>query len=199
MKLPVWHVGRADSGGFVTLAGVSSVIAYLISRDAGRPLRWHHNKLHTAPYRGRQAFVVDQYYRGNWHEPSAADKQCIFDALVEHRNSLPLWRYRHVREMSSAYKRAFSLLKESDSNRIRMNRMSEGLGLAGFRREFMQALNRRINLKVAHEPDFRKCFPEWQQSAYRDSRRIRDHLAHRIAVHSLETEEARRRFGYIVS
>jgi hypothetical protein len=39
---------------------------------------------------------------------------------------------------------------------------------------------------------------DWQGSARRDSRRLRDRFTSRIAIHSFDTELARKRFGHLI-
>lgn len=104
------------------------------------------------------------------------------------------WTYQHVDTMLAAYKRAFATLKSNPNARIRMNWACDGLDLQGFRRNFVNALNRRINLKVDQPRNWRKLDPQWQIAAWRDSRRLQD-MARRIRVYQFETTEAKARFG----
>lgn len=66
------------------------------------------------------------------------------------------------------------------------------------RRQFRNALQRRISGRAGASVQGRKCDPEYQLRLWRDSRRLRD-IAHRIRVYQFESDEARRRFSHLLS
>lgn len=106
------------------------------------------------------------------------------------------WRYRYVGTMLAAYRHAFATVRAGRS--IRMDWACPGLDLAGFRRWFCDALDRRINLKVGDAPPWRKLGDDYQRALLRDQRRVREWFARRVIVRQFETDEARRRFGHIL-
>jgi hypothetical protein len=73
--------------------------------------------------------------------------------------------------------------------------------------EFRKGLDERISAGHGYRsgrwspapPRGRKDCPDWFLRAYRDSRRIRAHQAQRVAIHQFETDEARRRFGHLLT
>jgi hypothetical protein len=72
------------------------------------------------------------------------------------------------------------------------------LDAAGWHREFVSALFRRIDDRAGIRPSGRKHTNEYQIGLMRDAQRLRDsHI--RIRVFQFETPELRERFGHLLS
>lgn len=108
-----------------------------------------------------------------------------------------VWRYEHVGDMLWAYRHTFERLKADENARVRMFWSSEPLDLAGYRKEFVKALHRRITRKVQAVAT-RKMSSDYETRSRRDKYRLRD-ISRRIRVYQFETEEVRRRFGHLLS
>lgn len=73
------------------------------------------------------------------------------------------------------------------------------VGLTVWRREFMDALDRRINFKGRLDQSGRKWQPDYQAAIDRDCRRVRDRICNRVRFYQLETPEMHRRFSHLSS
>jgi len=103
------------------------------------------------------------------------------------------WRYQHVGAYLAAVRRAHAAL--AAGKRIRMWWGDwEGVDRAGFRKEFVAALHRRITRKVEPDPRGRKDSQEYRTGMLRDKYRLID-SARRIRIYEFETDDCRRRFG----
>ena len=103
------------------------------------------------------------------------------------------WRYAHVGDYLAAVRRAHAALDAG--KRIRMWWGDfDGEDRAGFRKEFVAALHRRITRKVEPDRRGRKDDDLYRMHARRDQQRLAD-IARRIRVYQFETDECRRRFG----
>lgn len=111
-----------------------------------------------------------------------------------------VWKYSYVGPMVRAYKRAFAHLKADPKATIKMDWKCNGLDLPAFRRNFIKALDRRINLKVegGDKPRGRKDDPDYFWRLMRDARAVRANLTSRLIVRSFETDEARKRFSHLL-
>lgn len=103
------------------------------------------------------------------------------------------WTYQHAGPMVEAYRKAFAHLRSPGAT-IKMNWAATPIDMNGFRREFVEALHRRINLKQAPTPKWRKLSERSQVAMRRDKHRLED-MHRRIRVYQFETDECRRRFG----
>lgn len=101
------------------------------------------------------------------------------------------WYLKHV-------KAAFAHTAASPLNTVKTGWASPALDAAGWRREFMLALHRRINAKGGVEPRGRKTDTEYWWRMKRDARRLRDWFQFRVAIHGFESQEARKRFSHLI-
>lgn len=108
-----------------------------------------------------------------------------------------MWEYDHVHEYLTFCRWAFA--RTAAGHAVSLSWAGKELDAEGWRRAFRKALDRRINLKSAPEPCWRKLDDRYQVELARDCRAIRDHATKRVAVHQITTPELRRRFGHIVS
>lgn len=109
------------------------------------------------------------------------------------------WNYKYVGTMARAYRKAFDHLKADPENTVVMRRYDKPMNLEEFRREFLKALDRRINLKGEVEPKGRKTDYDYEWRLRRDARAIFDRNTKRIRIYQFETEEARKRFSHLLS
>lgn len=106
--------------------------------------------------------------------------------------------YQYVPEYLAACRKAFAITLSG--GRIRMDWTDhKGLDLAGWKAEFVAALNRRINEKGGISLTSRKTCPEYQTRLIRDSRRVHEMAFQRIRHYQLETPEMRQRFRHLLS
>ena len=75
---------------------------------------------------------------------------------------------------------------------------SSPLDAAGWKREFLRALHRRINAKEGPYDIWRKQMPDYQLCMARDRARLRE-IRRRVRVYEFETPEMRKRFGHLLS
>jgi hypothetical protein len=110
----------------------------------------------------------------------------------------PLWKYGVVADYLSAMRHGFAVTRAG--GRIRLHWAGAHMDLREFRREFLLALNRRINLKGGddRETRWRRWDYDYQIRQRRDARRVNDYAAHRIVspINRLETPELQRRFRW---
>ncbi|MDP9317107.1 MAG: hypothetical protein M3R24_40680 [Chloroflexota bacterium] len=66
----------------------------------------------------------------------------------------------------------------------------------GWQREFHNALDERINLKVGPSPLWRKLGSTYQTDLVRDQRKLRELTLHRIRHDQFATHEVRKRYGH---
>jgi len=110
----------------------------------------------------------------------------------------PLWEYDHVHEYLEWCKKAFTGLKADPNAYVKTNWAGPRLDFEGLRREFVKALNKRINLKSGLV-ETRKWDSDYQRHLYRDQRIIND--AARRCRHGgsgPSTPELRKRFPQVV-
>lgn len=107
------------------------------------------------------------------------------------------WRYTYVREYLSWLKSCFAIVNNGGT--VQTNWAGSQLDLAAWRKEFMSALNRRINLKVTPEPIGRKYDAMYQTDFRRDQHDIHNIVQRRIRVYQFRTPEVRRRFRHLLS
>lgn len=67
-----------------------------------------------------------------------------------------------------------------------------------WRKEFLGALHRRINLKVGGLPTGRRWQDNYQTELRRDRAKLRDYRQRRIRIHQFATDICRRRFGHLI-
>lgn len=104
--------------------------------------------------------------------------------------------YRYIGEYLTACRGAFKAA--SEGRLIRLWWGGNGLNLDQWRREFIGALNRRINSKVSEPPAWRKLDGHYQTCLWRDARRV-EKANRRVRVYQFETAEARSRFSHLLA
>lgn len=194
------------SSGWMEFATIGEVCEHIASLSPGMVRFWRGSELHTDSFTGNRRFSIYVRfgsYRAPMRYPSPVLKLNSAEASqVEQACQVEPWRYSskpdYVRPMVGVYREAFKVLHSGGM--VRMERWTgRTLDLAGFRAEFIRALNRRINAKVCDRPRGRKDCQEYQIALYRDSRRVRDCLARRVIVRQFETAEARQRFSHLLT
>lgn len=108
----------------------------------------------------------------------------------------PLWRYRNPGDYLRHMRSCFSALAQGQP--VKLHWADDGHDLSSFRRAFLQALQRRINLKAGINPQGRKFDPAYQTGLLRDRGRLND-MARRIRVYAFDCPEINARFGYRLS
>lgn len=115
-----------------------------------------------------------------------------FQAAVDHP-----WHYRHVREMLALYRRAFA--HSAGGGTVKLHWNDEPMDAAAWRREFCQALDRRINLKAGIVPAGRRASEGHQTDLRRDQHDLHATIGQRVRVYQFRTPEVRRRFGHLLA
>ena len=103
--------------------------------------------------------------------------------------------YKYVKEYLEILRKA----NEAFNNNIKVKLFwnDEPMDREGFRKEFLMALDRRINLK-GNVPITKKWDDTYQTHLLRDKRRLED-IGKRISVYQFETEIVRKRFSHLLS
>ncbi len=104
--------------------------------------------------------------------------------------------YPHCKDYLNICRAAF--YSTSRGQKIRLYWNSPELDAAGWKAEFMTALDKRITAK-AGEPKGRKFDALYQTELERDCRAIRDRVTRRIRLYQVMTPELRKRFGHLVT
>jgi hypothetical protein len=81
---------------------------------------------------------------------------------------------------------------------VQLSWSAKPLDAAGWHRDFISALFRRIDNKAGIEQFGRKHSDQYQMGLKRDAYRLRD-IRNRIRVYQFETPELTRRFGHLLA
>lgn len=110
-----------------------------------------------------------------------------------------VWRYREPGAYLALIRKARAALAEGRLVRIRWT--DEPLDAEGFRREFVRALNRRIDLKVTNRPRGRRHGDDYQRGLIQDcmAARAAARRSGPVRVYQFNTELVRRRCGHLLS
>lgn len=109
-----------------------------------------------------------------------------------------VWQYRHVHEYLNWYKQSMAFLAENPNGRVLVGH-DYSVGKDQFRRDFMKALNHRINLKSAPYPNWRNWDEDQYWRFWRDQKAIKDKYEQRVAIYQFETRAARKRLSHLLS
>jgi hypothetical protein len=82
-----------------------------------------------------------------------------------------------------------------EGKKVQTSWSGKALNREEWRAEFVDVLNKRINMKAGAQPNWRKLNGTYQMWLMRDSQRLKDMKFRRIRVYQFETQEARIRFS----
>ena len=109
----------------------------------------------------------------------------------------PVWRYDHVR----AYLKWVHACRDrlARTGRVWIDWAGVPLDAAGFRREFTDALDRRINAKAGLDrPRGRRDSDDHRRALVQDRADLQARLRSRVRIYQFRTPEFRGRFGHLL-
>lgn len=106
-----------------------------------------------------------------------------------------MWKYKYVKEYMELNRRAKQAF--ADGMTIKLSWHGDSLDAEGYKKEFIKALNERINLKVGTIKT-KKWDNDYQVRLKRDQRRLED-IKNRIRVYQFETCIVSGKFGHLLT
>lgn len=106
------------------------------------------------------------------------------------------WQYSNPGEYLAWAQKCFALTRAG--KRIKTDWAGEMLDLAAWRKEFVLALHKRINLKSAEPQRWRKLDPYYQTELKRDQWAI-ERLRERVLIYRFSTPELNNRLGHLLA
>ncbi|TAK06521.1 MAG: hypothetical protein EPO39_08710 [Candidatus Manganitrophaceae bacterium] len=106
------------------------------------------------------------------------------------------WTYPFVKEYLRFVRKAFEITRAGGQIKIRWS--DRPMDLRAWRKEFIDALDRRITKYGGLDGRGRKFDPDWQLWMRRDRHRLED-IRKRVRVYQFETKEMRRWYGHLLA
>ncbi len=120
-----------------------------------------------------------------------------FRAKAQAHPDVWIWTYRDPGLMLAFYRKAFAITAAGGT--VRLSWAGRDLDAAGWRKNFRDALDRRINLKMGPPPPWRKLDGLYQTNMERDARAIHAYRQQRVRFYHIATPELRKRFGHLMA
>lgn len=108
------------------------------------------------------------------------------------------WQYQHVHDYLTMHRRVTAFFAEHPAGKVRL-RWTDEVNKEEYHREFLKALDHRINLKCGPYPSWRNWDNDQHWRFYRDQQAVQRHFAERVSIYQFETKAARKRLSHLIS